>query len=109
MAHILGYTGRIDGGTLERLKSKGYLADDLIGKAGVEASFESELRGTYGTELVERDATGRDVQVLRTIQQAVPGASLTLTIDRTIQKEATAALKWGMRAAGPQARRVHRR
>jgi penicillin-binding protein 2 len=30
----------------------------------------------------------------------VPGASLTLTIDRTIQKEATEALKWGMRAAG---------
>ena len=100
MAHILGYTGRIDGGTLDRLKSQGYLADDLLGRAGVEASFESELRGTYGTELVERDATGRDVQVLRTTQQAVPGASLTLTIDRTIQKEATAALKWGMRAAG---------
>jgi penicillin-binding protein 2 len=100
MAHILGYTGRIDGGTLDRLKDDGYLADDLLGKSGVEASFESELRGTYGAELVERDATGRDVQVLRTIQQAVPGASLTLTIDRTIQKEATAALKWGMRAAG---------
>ena len=100
MAHILGYTGRIDGTTLERLKSDGYLADDLLGKAGVEASFESELRGTYGTEVVERDATGRDVQVLRTTQQAVPGASLTLTIDRTIQKEATAALKWGIRTAG---------
>ncbi len=100
LAHILGYTGSIDGGTLDRLKSKGYLADDLIGKAGVESSFESQLRGTYGQELVERDATGRDVQVLRTTQQAVPGASLTLTIDRTIQKEATAALKWGMRTAG---------
>ena len=100
MAHILGYTGRIDGGTLDRLKAQGYLADDLLGKAGVEASFESELRGTYGTEVVERDATGRDVQVLRTTQQAIPGASLTLTIDRTIQKEATAALKWGMRTAG---------
>ena len=86
--------------TYDRLKPKGYLADDIIGKAGVEASFESALRGTYGKELVERDATGRDVQVLRTLQQAVPGASLTLTIDKTIQKEATAALKWGMRAAG---------
>src|SRR5262249_30740704 len=70
------------------------------GKAGVESSFEQALRGTYGTELVERDATGRDVQVLSTSQQAVPGASLTLTIDKTIQKEAQAALKWGMKAAG---------
>ena len=30
----------------------------------------------------------------------MPGASLTLTIDKTIQKEATAALRWGMKAAG---------
>ena len=57
-----------------------------MGKAGIEATFEDELRGTYGTELVERDATGRDIQVLRTVQSAVPGASLRLTIDRTIQK-----------------------
>ncbi len=99
MAHILGYTAPIDGGTLSKLKDAGYLADDLIGKAGIEATFESQLRGTYGQELVERDATGKDVQVLRTVQQAVPGASLTLTIDETVQKEAQAALKWGMRVA----------
>jgi penicillin-binding protein 2 len=100
MAQIVGYTGPIDGGTYSRLKADGYLADDMIGKAGVEATFESELRGTYGRELVERDATGRNVQVLRTQQQAVPGASLTLTIDETVQKQAEAALKWGMRKAG---------
>ena len=100
LAHILGYTGSIDGGTLEKLSASGYLADDTIGKAGIEATFESTLRGTYGVELMERDATGRDVQVLQTVQDAVPGASLTLTVDQTIQKEATAALKWGMKAAG---------
>jgi penicillin-binding protein 2 len=100
LAHILGYTGPIDGGTLEKLSASGYLPDDTIGKAGVEATFESALRGTYGVELMERDATGRDVQVLQTVQDAVPGASLTLTVDRTVQQEATAALKWGMKAAG---------
>jgi penicillin-binding protein 2 len=100
LAHILGYTGPIDGGTYDRLKADGYLRDDMLGKAGIEATFEEQLRGTYGTELVERDATGKDIQVLRTVKAAVPGASLTLTIDRTIQKEATQALKWGMKAAG---------
>ncbi len=100
MAQIVGYTGAIDGGSYSQLKSAGYLPDDMIGKAGVEATFESELRGTYGRELVERDATGRDVQVLRTVQHGEPGASLTLTIDETIQKEAQSALKWGMRVAG---------
>jgi penicillin-binding protein 2 len=100
LAHILGYTGPVDSGAYERLRGSGYLPDDLVGKAGIEATFEEELRGTYGTELIERDATGRDVQVLRTVAAAVPGASLRLTIDRTIQKEATQALKWGMKAAG---------
>lgn len=100
LSHIVGYTGPVDDTTYQRLRAEGYLADDMIGRAGVEASFESALRGTYGMELVERDATGRDIQVLRTVQQAVPGASLRLTIDRTIQKEATQALKWGMRVAG---------
>lgn len=99
-AHILGYTGAIDPATLERLKPDGYLPDDLIGQTGLEASFEAALRGTYGMQLVERDATGRDIQVLQTQQQAVPGASLTLTIDTTVQEEAQAALLWGMKAAG---------
>jgi penicillin-binding protein 2 len=100
LAHILGYTGPVDGGTYAKLRSEGYLADDLIGKTGVESTFESELRGTYGIQVVEKDATGKDVQVLSNKQEAVPGASLTLTIDKTIQAEATRALKWGMKAAG---------
>lgn len=100
LAHILGYTGPIDGGAYAKLRSEGYLADDLIGKTGVESTFESELRGTYGIEVVEKDATGKDIQVLSTKQEAVPGASLTLTIDKSIQAEATRALKWGMKAAG---------
>ena len=41
------------------LEDDGYLRDDLIGRAGIEATFEEELRGTYGTELKERDAQGR--------------------------------------------------
>ena len=40
LAHILGYTGPIDGDTLEPPRGDGYLPDDMIGKAGVEATFE---------------------------------------------------------------------
>ena len=100
LSHILGYTGPIDGDTYERLRPKGYLADDLIGKTGVESTFEEELRGTYGIQVVEQDATGKDIQVLANAQDVIPGASLTLTIDRTMQREATQALKWGIKAAG---------
>ena len=100
LAHILGYTGPVDEDTYAKLRAKGYLADDLIGKTGVESTFESELRGTYGIQIVEKDATGKDVQVLSNQQDAIPGSSLTLTIDKTVQREATQALKWGMKAAG---------
>ena len=100
VGHILGYTGPVDAATYARLRSAGYLPDDLIGKTGLEASYEADLRGTYGTELVERDPSGRAIQVLQTTQQPVPGASLNLTIDTTIQQEATDALKWGMKLAG---------
>jgi penicillin-binding protein 2 len=99
-AHILGYTGPVDPASLPKLRAEGYLPDDYIGRMGVEAVYEKDLRGTYGREVVERDATGRKLQVLSTSQQAVPGASLQLTIDSTAQKHAEKALKWGMSIAG---------
>ncbi len=98
MSHILGYTSQIDPATYARLRASGYLPDDAIGQAGLEASFESVLRGTYGRQVIERDATGKNLQVLKTTNP-VQGASLTLTIDTTVQKEALRALQWGMKAA----------
>jgi penicillin-binding protein 2 len=99
-AHIVGYTGPISPDRLPDLRDDGYLPDDLLGRSGVEAVYETELRGTYGSELVERDATGRKLQVLDTLEEAVPGASLTLTIDMKAQKHATRALQWAMKSVG---------
>ena len=98
-AHILGYVGPVSGAELPDLRDKGYLPDDLIGRAGVEATYEQQLRGTYGLQAVERDASGREIQVLRTEVAPVAGSSLELTIDTKIQEEAQKALAWGMRAA----------
>jgi len=97
--HILGYTGPVSGDELSGLRDQGYLPDDLIGRAGVESTYEQQLRGTYGVQAVERDASGRQIQVLRTEVQPVAGSSLELTIDTKIQEEAQKALAWGMRAA----------
>ena len=99
MSQIVGYTGPIDAKELAELKSQGYLSDDLIGKTGVEDTYESQLRGTYGTETIEKDALGRQVQVLETNQQAIPGDSLQLTIDTTEQKLALKAVQWAMSRA----------
>jgi len=100
LSHVLGYTGPVSGDELERLADAGYLPDDTIGRDGVEASFEAELRGTYGTQLVERDASGRLTRVMETIREPTPGRNLMLTIDAATQRLATQALTWGMEVAG---------
>ena len=99
-AQLLGYTGPVSPGQLETLRKQGYLPDDLVGKTGLEAFYESDLRGLYGSETVERDASGRKLGVLERVRDPADGASLKLTIDVREQAYAQKALQWGMRAAG---------
>ncbi len=100
MSQILGYTGPVSGEQLKALKADGYLPDDLIGKVGLEAQYETELRGVYGTESVERDASGRKTQTLQTLTDARPGDSLHLTIDTREQQYAQKAMTWAMKEVG---------
>ncbi|MBA3688696.1 MAG: penicillin-binding protein 2 [Chloroflexi bacterium] len=100
LAHLVGYTGPISQAEFEDRSAVGYLRDDVTGRDGVEASFEKELRGTYGSELIERDAGGQPVKVLERLIDPVPGANLMLTIDARTQRIATETLKWGLEAAG---------
>lgn len=100
LSQVIGYTGPINAEQLRALKADGYLPDDLLGKTGVEATYESELRGTYGLESVEKDASGRKLQVLQTIKDPAAGRSLELTIDLQEQRWAEQALRWGMSEAG---------
>ena len=99
-SQLLGYTGPVSAEQLPDLRKLGYQPDDLIGKMGIEREYEEELRGTYGAQSVERDATGRRTQVLQTVTQAAPGASLTLTIDTQAQQDAEKALRWAMKKIG---------
>ena len=99
LSHVLGYTGPVSREQLEELAARGYLRDDVVGKAGVEATYEAELRGRYGSQRVERDASGRLLEVIETIREPVPGTNLVLTIDAEVQRRATQALVWGMEVA----------
>ena len=100
LSQILGYTGPVSAAQLPDLRPIGYLPDDLLGKTGLEGQYETELRGIYGAQTVERDATGRRTQVLQTISEPSPGDSLNLTIDVKEQKYAETALKWAMGEVG---------
>jgi len=94
VSHILGYTGPVTAEDLAELADAGYLNDDQIGKTGVEGRFEDVLRGSYGQQQVERDASGRVVRTVQILQQPEAGDSLELTIDVEIQREAEEALQW---------------
>lgn len=96
LAHTLGYVGEIN--DAELVENKGYEPGDLIGKSGVEASFETELRGKPGTEELEIERRGRVVRVLRT-KEPVKGDDLQLTIDLDAQRLAEESLAQGIAAA----------
>ncbi|HWH37267.1 MAG TPA: penicillin-binding protein 2 [Candidatus Limnocylindrales bacterium] len=100
VSHLLGYTGAVSAADLTRLAGEGYLTDDVLGKAGVESTFERELRGSYGVQQVERDGSGRIVRTVQVLDPPAAGHSLELTIDVEIQRDAEEALRWGMEVAG---------
>jgi penicillin-binding protein 2 len=100
MAHVLGWTGRISGPEYQRRKDDDYYPEDLLGKAGIEASFEDVLRGTYGLERVDLDPQGNEIHAAEILREAEPGRSLQLTIDTAVQKDAEKALKWAMNKIG---------
>jgi penicillin-binding protein 2 len=94
LAHVLGYVSPISADQYAQRSDSGYLPDDRIGQTGVEATYEDVLRGTYGQEQVERDASGRIARTVQIVQQPQAGDSLELTIDTEIQQQATDALQW---------------
>jgi penicillin-binding protein 2 len=97
---ILGYTGRITADQYTSLASEGYSKEDIIGDAGLEQSYETDLRGTYGSQTVALDANGQPITGLATqVKSPIPGNSLQLTISIKEQALAQKALAWGLKAA----------
>jgi penicillin-binding protein 2 len=100
MSHVLGWTGRINASQYSRLKDRGYYPEDLIGKAGIESTWEDVLRGTYGIEQVDLDREGHETRAPTILHEPEAGHSLELTIDTKVQKQAQKALKWAMDRIG---------
>lgn len=106
-AHILGRTGAIDSKeeraalneAYTAAKEAGedtsqyhyYAANDTVGKEGVEAAFESYLRGKDGSRLITTNEDGKVTSELYSIEPE-PGATVALTIDIDFQTEVEAAL-----------------
>ncbi len=90
-AQTLGYIGEITGEELDKQKHQGYRLGDVIGKMGIEAAYENDLRGTWGGQQVEVDGAGQIVRILGQ-KPTLPGKDIALTLDLDVQKAAEAAL-----------------
>ena len=90
-AHTLGYTQPITEEEYKALADRGYKIRDRIGRIGVEAAYESHLRGEWGGQMLEVNAMG-EVQRHLGDRPSVAGKDLTLTLDLDLQKVAEQAL-----------------
>ena len=90
-AHALGYTQPITEAEYETLSKRGYRIRDRIGRTGVEAAYESHLRGKWGGQMLEVNAMG-EVQRNLGDRPSVAGKDLTLTLDLDLQRAAETAL-----------------
>ena len=91
-AHVVGYVGRINTDDVKKIDKRAYRGLRHIGRSGIEAQYESILRGTPGVEQVEITAHGKVVQSLhRTAPQR--GRTLRLSIDMPLQKRSIELLR----------------
>ena len=113
-AHLLGYVGEINDVELAAKRKAGactsttdntsdpgqncYRPGDTVGKAGVEAAYEADLRGQPGYTVLEVDSKGRVLQTLKTVPP-VQGHDLVLTLDLDVQKLAEESLQQGLDVA----------
>ncbi len=94
-AHSIGYVGRVSQNDKKKLGSDGilknYLANDYIGKSGLEQQYESMMRGSIGKKIIRTDAFGNEVGLISNTP-AVDGYTLQLTIDNQLQQKASQLL-----------------
>ena len=85
-AHVLGDVAEVSEAEIEA--DDYYQPGDYIGKMGVERSYEKQLRGQKGVQILLRDAHGRiqgSYQNGALDTKPVPGKNLTLSIDKDLQ------------------------
>ena len=95
-AQVLGYTGEISPDELKRLHKDGYRSGDSIGKTGIEAFYDTYLRGRPGLAQIHVDSLGRPQSQLELRAEARPGYALRLTLDMRLQRAAEQALQYGI-------------
>ena len=88
LSPVLGYTGKLSSDEWAELKqsnAREYRFSDVIGKTGLESTYELQLRGQSERTSVEVNAQSREQKVVAS-DAAVPGQNLHTTLDLELQK-----------------------
>jgi penicillin-binding protein 2 len=91
-AHLIGYVGEVSEQMLDDPRYSAYSPGDVVGRSGVEQTYDAVLRGTDGSRDIIVNSHGKEVGQLGQ-ELAVPGQDLKLTIDLDIQMAAEKALQ----------------
>ncbi len=83
-SHVLGHVGQITDAELEHFAERGYQSGDWIGKLGLERLYDPTLHGQDGGFVIEVDARGRQVRVIRHVPPEA-GKDIVLTLDHKLQ------------------------
>ncbi len=100
LAHILGFTGSIPEDEIDAYRADDYAIYDVVGRTGVEYTYEDVLRGRKGRKVVMVDAMGHPLADISQPLDPEPGHALRLTLDVKFQQQAEAALQHGLDRIG---------
>ncbi|WP_407399171.1 penicillin-binding protein 2 [Treponema sp.] len=92
ICHVLGYVGNITSEELNIMFNRGYEANSVVGKTGIERQYDSLLKGEPGTISRTVDVHGRILSDKPVVTPPKSGKNLILTIDSRIQRLAEKAL-----------------
>lgn len=98
-AHSIGYVAEVS--QEELTHDSTYRSLDYIGKMGIEARYEKQLRGRDGYQYIEVDARGREIGPIseKRPEPYLPGKDIFLTIDHRLQQVGYELIKKFKRAA----------
>jgi len=85
-SHVVGYTGEIQDSQLADPKYSSYKMGDIIGQAGIEAQYDSIIRGKDGGRQVEVDYKGRPTPRDLGSIEPEPGNDVVLSLDMDLQE-----------------------
>ena len=84
-SHLVGYVQNVNAEDLKKHKNEGYTSNSVIGKSGIEAAYEKQLRGEAGTKI---DIVDENNNIVKTVaeREAKDGKDVRLTIDIDLQQ-----------------------